>query len=94
MASAGCRKMAGVPVLDSVAGELARDDAGLAHAGDDDAARAVVQQIERALEAVVELRDQAENRLRLGLEDAARQVEPTRSAWDWASGWSWLAAIW
>ena len=40
LASAGCRKKAGVPVLASVAAILPRDVARLAHAGDDDAAGA------------------------------------------------------
>jgi hypothetical protein len=40
------QKNRGVPVLEKCRGQLARDDARLAHAGDDDAASAAVQQID------------------------------------------------
>ena len=50
MASAGCRKNAGVPVLVERRGDLAADDARLAHAGEDDAAAAVAEQLDRAVE--------------------------------------------
>ena len=54
-------------------GDLPADDARLAHAGDDDAAAAVEQQPDGALEAVVEPIDEREDRGRLGLQDLARE---------------------
>ena len=50
IASAGWRKNADVPVLESVAAILRQMMPGLAHAGDDHAAAAVEQQLHRALE--------------------------------------------
>ena len=55
--------------------DLAADDARLAHAGDDDAAAAVVEQLDRALEVAVDAIDQAEDRRRLGAQDLARELE-------------------
>ena len=48
---------------------------GLAHAGHDDAARAALKQVERAVEARIELGHEPENRLRFGFEHAARQIQ-------------------
>ena len=73
MASAGCRKNAGVPVLVERRGDLPADDARLAHAGEDDAAAAVVQQLDGAIEPVVEARHQRENRRRFGFEHLPRE---------------------
>ena len=56
-------------------GDLAADDARLAHAGDDDAAAALEQQLDGALEVVVEAIDQAEDRRRLGAQHLAGEIE-------------------
>ena len=49
--------------------DLPADDARLAHAGDDDAAPAVEEQLDGALEVAVDAIDEAEDRGRFGAED-------------------------
>ena len=51
IASAGWRKNAGVPVLDERRRDLPADDARLAHAGEEHAAAAVLQEVDRPREA-------------------------------------------
>src|SRR5690606_41792126 len=51
--------------------QLVADDARLAHAGDDDAAAAALEQIERLLEALVDLWQQSEDRFAFGAQDFA-----------------------
>src|SRR5712691_9411858 len=54
-------------------GDLAADDARLAHAGDDHAPAAVEEDAHRLLEAIVEPIDKCQDRGRLGLQDLARE---------------------
>ena len=54
-------------------GDLAADDAGLAHAGDDDAAAAVADEHDGAGEPLVEAIDKRQHRGGFGLEDLARE---------------------
>ena len=54
LASPGCTKKAGVPVEAKVAAILRRDVAGLAHAGDDDAALGAADQLDRGDEGLAE----------------------------------------
>ena len=75
MASAGWRKNAGVPVLEKRGRDLPADDARLAHARDDDAPAAVEQQVDGALETLVEAIDEREDGGRLRLQHSAGQVE-------------------
>ena len=56
---------------------LAADDARLAHAGQDDAAAAFAQELDGALESLVEAVDQREDRRRFGFEDFAGEREVT-----------------
>ena len=57
-------------------GDLPADDAGLAHAGDDDAAAAVEEELDGALEVAVDAVDEAEDGGGLGAEHLAREIEP------------------
>ena len=75
MASAGWRNKAGGAGARQRRGNLAADDARLAHAGDDDAAAAVEQELDGALEVAVDAVDEAEDRRRLGAEHLAGEVE-------------------
>jgi hypothetical protein len=56
-------------------GDLAADDAGLAHAREDDASPAVAEQFDRAREPAVEPLDEREDRVRFGLEHFLRERE-------------------
>src|SRR5688572_23738880 len=56
-------------------GNLAADDAGLAHARDDDAPAAFEQELDRLLELLVETVDQREDGVRLRLQDLAGDRE-------------------
>ena len=58
--------------------DLAADDPGLAHAGDDDPPRAGVEQADRGVEPVVESVRQGAHRGRLGLDDLPRQLPVDR----------------
>jgi len=78
MASAGWRKNAGVPVLESVAAILRQTDTRLAHAGDDHTTTALVEQVDGQGEVLADAFDELENRVRLGLEYLARQREVGR----------------
>ena len=80
MASAGCRKKAGVPVLDERRRDLPRDDARLAHAGDDHAAAAVAQQLDGADEALVEALDEREDGVGLGPQHLLASARSGRTA--------------
>ena len=54
---------------------LPADEAGLAHAGDDDAAVAVEEQLDGAFEVAVDAIDEAEDRGRFGPQHLAREIE-------------------
>ena len=56
-------------------GDFSADEAGFAHAGDDDAAFAGEQEVDGFFEAGVEAREDVLDGLRFDLEDAARGVE-------------------
>ena len=62
-----------MPVLVERRGNLPADDPRLTHAGEDDAAAAVVQQLDRAIEPIVETGNEREDRRGFGLEHLARQ---------------------
>ena len=54
-------------------GDLAADDAGLPHAGDNHPAAAVKQEPDGMVEAIVEAIDEREDRIRLRLKDLPRE---------------------
>src|SRR5918993_3408883 len=56
-------------------GNLAADNPGLAHSGHDHAAAALEEQLHGPLEVAVDPVHQAEDRLRFGPKDLARQLE-------------------
>ena len=62
-------------MLDSVAAIFRQMMPGLAHAGDDDAAVAFVQQLDGLVEVVVDAIDEAEDRRRFGAQHLAREIE-------------------
>ena len=70
LASAGCRKKDGLPVLARVDGNLVADMPGLAHAGDDDAAFAGQQQPAGQHEFLAEPVDEGDDSAGLGGEHA------------------------
>jgi hypothetical protein len=54
--------------------DLAADVARLPHAGDDHPPRAAIEDVDRVLEALVDLRQQAQDRLGLDAQDALGQA--------------------
>src|SRR5262249_13808949 len=64
-------------------GDLSPDQAGLAHPGDDDAARAAVEQLDRPDEAVIEARAQLENAVGLEAQHAFGERQDPRAIHQW-----------
>ncbi len=79
LASAACTKKAGVPVEASVAAILRADMAGLAHAGDDDAAARVADRVDRGNEGAPSPsrhgRGERGDAVALGIERAQRRSD-------------------
>ena len=67
-------------------GNLSADDARLAHAGDDDAAPALEQELDSAFEMPVDAIDEPEDGGRLAAEAAGRGRVLTRSRWSFVIG--------
>src|SRR5436309_1182272 len=67
----GMKKMRGSAGARERGGNLLADDAGLAHSGEDDASPAFLQQIDGAIESLVETLGKREDRGRFGLQNFA-----------------------